>query len=63
MQIIQKEIIKQYKTAIAAFNSLDFEGNGHVTIDNMIRANFVYKLPLNSEEFRKFLEKDTVFKR
>jgi len=62
--IVQKEIAKLYKAPIVAFNELDYQGAGKLQLGAFLNASkVIYKLPVTKEEFKRFLERDSIFKR
>jgi len=63
-QIVQREIAKLYKAPVVAFNELDYQGKGKLTINDFSNnSKIIYKLPITKEEFKRFLERDSIFKR
>lgn len=61
--IVQKELSGTFKQAQTAFAMLDFRGHGFVTVQDFCNSKIMYRLPFTKDEFQKYLETCTVFKR
>lgn len=47
-----------------AFNELDYQGAGKLQLGAFMgNSKIIYKLPVTKEEFKRFLERDSIFKR